>query len=72
MTTTTVTLLFTDIVDSTRLWEVYPEAMTRALARHDEIIREAISAHGGRAVEGTGDGFYAVFPSALGGVAGSD
>jgi class 3 adenylate cyclase len=29
-----VTLLFTDIEGSTRLWEEHPEAMNRALAGH--------------------------------------
>ena len=33
----TVTFLFTDIEDSTRLWEVHPEAMRLALARHDAM-----------------------------------
>ena len=40
----TVTFLFTDIEGSTRLWEEYPEAMREALARHDEMLREAIEA----------------------------
>jgi predicted ATPase/class 3 adenylate cyclase len=69
MTTTTVTLLFTDIVDSTRLWEEQPEAMKDALARHDEILGAVVTDHGGRIIVGTGDGIYAAFPSALGGVA---
>src|SRR3712207_6264343 len=45
--TGTVTLLFTDIADSTELWERYPAAMPRALARHDTILRTAVDAHGG-------------------------
>jgi predicted ATPase/class 3 adenylate cyclase len=56
-----VTFLFTDVEGSTRLWEVYPEAMKDALARHDEILRDAIAAHGGHVVKTTGDGFHAVF-----------
>ena len=47
--TGTVTFLFTDLEDSTRLWEEYPDAMKAALARHDEILRGAIAAHGGDA-----------------------
>ena len=39
----TVTFLFTDLEGSTRLWEEYPEAMQPALARHDEILRDAIA-----------------------------
>ena len=33
----TVTLLFTDIEGSTRLWEAHPDAMREALARHDDL-----------------------------------
>ena len=57
----TVTFLFTDIEGSTRLWEEHPDAMRDALARHDELLREAIEAHGGYVVKTTGDGFHAAF-----------
>ena len=57
----TVTFLFTDIEGSTRLWEEHPDAMRDALARHDELVREAIEAHGGYVVKTTGDGFHAAF-----------
>jgi predicted ATPase/class 3 adenylate cyclase len=66
--TGTVTFLFTDLEGSTRLWEVFPQAMKAASARHDEILREAIAAQGGHIVKMTGDGVHAVFsdaPSAL-------
>src|SRR5713101_9734745 len=43
----TVTFLFTDIEGSTRLLEEHPDAMSDALARHDELLREAIEGHGG-------------------------
>ena len=52
----TVTSLFTDLEGSTRLWAEHPEAMRAALARHDEILRETVAAHGGRMVKATGDG----------------
>jgi class 3 adenylate cyclase len=45
--TGTVTLLFTDIEDSTRMWEKSPEARQEALARHDKILRDAINAYDG-------------------------
>ncbi|HXY91424.1 MAG TPA: adenylate/guanylate cyclase domain-containing protein [Acidimicrobiia bacterium] len=61
----TVTFLFTDLEGSTRLWEVHRDAMQRALARHDEILREAITTHGGQVVKGTGDGVHAVFVTAI-------
>jgi class 3 adenylate cyclase len=53
--TGTVTFLFTDLEASTRLWEEHPEGMHDALARHDEIVRGAIEAHGGSVVKMTGD-----------------
>ena len=40
--TGTVTSLFTDIEESTRLWEAEPEGMRAALARHNELLRAAI------------------------------
>jgi len=59
-----VTLLFTDIEGSTQMWERYPEAMKPALARHDDLIHCALATHGGQVVKTTGDGVFAVFPSA--------
>jgi class 3 adenylate cyclase len=41
-----VTFLFTDLEGSTRLWEEHPDAMRTALARHDEILRDAVEGHG--------------------------
>jgi len=58
-----VTFLFTDLVGSTRLWEDQPEAMRRALARHDEILRGAVEGQDGHVVKTTGDGVHAVFAS---------
>src|SRR5438876_9304783 len=57
----TVTFLFTDIEGSTRRWEQYPEAMKAALARHDQILREAILAGGGYVFKTVGDAFCAAF-----------
>src|SRR5262249_41031033 len=48
--TGTVTFLFTDIEGSTRLWEQYPKAMQVAVARHDMLLRHAISTHEGAIV----------------------
>jgi class 3 adenylate cyclase len=45
--TGTVTFLFTDIEGSTKLWERSPQAMQRALARHDQILRDAVEERGG-------------------------
>ncbi|HLY25104.1 MAG TPA: adenylate/guanylate cyclase domain-containing protein [Aggregatilineales bacterium] len=58
-----VTFLFTDIEGSTQLWERHPQAMKSGLARHDQILREAVEAHNGVYVKTTGDGCLAVFAS---------
>src|SRR5215211_7542244 len=60
----TVTFLFTDIEGSTKLWERSPEAMQRALARHDEILRRAIEMYDGYVFKTVGDAFCATFPRA--------
>lgn len=62
--TGTVTFLFTDIEGSTRLWEVHPEAMRSALARHDALLRQAIDASNGVVFNTFGDAFCAAFATA--------
>ena len=62
--TGTVTFLFTDLEGSTRLWEEHPDAMRDALARHDEILRDAVGKRGGYVVKTTGDGLHAAFATA--------
>jgi TolB-like protein/class 3 adenylate cyclase/tetratricopeptide (TPR) repeat protein len=59
--TGTVTLLFTDIEGSTRLWESVPAGMKVALARHDQLLRDCIDGHGGHVFKTVGDAFCAVF-----------
>jgi class 3 adenylate cyclase len=60
-----VSLLFTDIEGSTRLWDLFPEAMERALRRHDEIVRSALEGQGGTVFATAGDSFAAAFPAPL-------
>ena len=60
----TVTFLFTDIEDSTRLWEEAPADMADALRVHDEIVRTTIERHGGYVFGTGGDGFCAAFSTA--------
>jgi len=62
--TGTVTFLFTDIEDSTRLWERDAGAMRLALARHDGILRSAIEGRGGHVFKTFGDAVCAAFSSA--------
>ena len=60
--------MFTDIEGSTRLWEESPTAMSVALARHDQILRDVIARHNGHVFKTVGDAFCAVFslaPDAL-------
>src|SRR6476646_2126111 len=58
-----VTFLFTDVEGSTRRWEADADAMRAALATHDEVLRQAIEAHGGFLFKHTGDGVCAAFSS---------
>src|SRR5580765_6123408 len=58
-----VTFLFTDIEGSTRLLEARPDAYREELARHDAIVRQAVSSHAGVIFQTRGDGFCAAFVS---------
>lgn len=60
----TVTFLFTDIEGSTRLWESQQAAMQAALPRHDELVRQCITNHGGHVFKTGGDAFCAAFHTA--------
>ncbi len=59
------TFLFTDIQDSTKLWENATQKMKVALARHHAILQETIDAKGGEVFQIVGDAFCAVFPSPI-------
>ena len=56
-----VCFLFTDIEGSTRLWAEHAAAMAYALARHDELMQDAISAFDGHLFSSAGDGVGAAF-----------
>jgi class 3 adenylate cyclase len=58
-----VTFLFTDIEGSTRRWEADADSMRRALAAHDEIMRDTVAAQDGWLFKHTGDGICAAFGS---------
>ena len=55
--------MFTDVEGSTRRWEADADAMRAAMAAHDNVLREAIEAHGGWLFKHTGDGVCAAFAS---------
>ncbi|HEY7584678.1 MAG TPA: BTAD domain-containing putative transcriptional regulator, partial [Acidimicrobiia bacterium] len=56
-----LTFLFTDLEDSTLMWELHPEAMSTALATHDRLLEDAIASQGGIVFKRTGDGIWASF-----------
>ncbi len=57
-----VTVLFTDIVDSTRLAsELGNTAWRDLLDAHNDAVRHELAIHRGDEVKSTGDGFHAVF-----------
>jgi len=56
------TVLFTDIVDSTRRLADKGDAVWRRyLDEHDQIVRDAVERFAGRVVKGTGDGVLCTF-----------
>jgi class 3 adenylate cyclase len=58
------TILFTDVVNSTTLTQLLgDDAALALLGVHDTIVRDALSALGGREVKHTGDGIMASFVS---------
>ncbi len=63
-----VTILFTDLEDSTRRWEEDAETMDAALARHDAILEDEIAKHRGVVVKHSGDGVLAAFDNPADGV----
>jgi len=57
-------IMFTDMVDSTGLTNALGDEGALAVVRqHDEVIRHALLAHGGREVDRAGDGFLMSFAS---------
>jgi class 3 adenylate cyclase/DNA-binding CsgD family transcriptional regulator len=65
MSTSTSTIVFTDVVGSTALRARLGENAADALFRdHERSLRAAVSAGGGRVLKAAGDGVMAVFDSA--------
>ncbi|KAI9725159.1 MAG: cysteinyl-tRNA synthetase [Chrysothrix sp. TS-e1954] len=58
-----VTLVFTDIKNSTVLWETYPTAMRSAIKQHNETMRRHLRLIGGYEVKTEGDAFMVAFPT---------
>ncbi len=60
-----VTLMFTDIEGSTRIWDIHQEKFHPVLERHNALLRRAIVDHTGYEVKTIGDSFMVAFPTAL-------
>ena len=58
-----VSLVFTDIKNSTLLWETYPIAMRSAIKMHNECMRRQLRIIGGYEVKTEGDAFMVSFPT---------
>jgi predicted ATPase/class 3 adenylate cyclase len=64
--TGTVTFLFTDIEESTRLLQELGDRYEDVETQHARILRQAIADGGGTVVRTEGDSFFAVFPKPTG------
>jgi len=60
----TVTFIFTDIEGSTKLAQEHPDEMPALLARHNEILDQAIKNHNGYIMRIVGDSYSAAFHNA--------
>jgi class 3 adenylate cyclase len=60
----TITLLFSDIEGSTLLLRRLGDGYAELLARHRQLLREALERHGGHVLESEGDAFFVAFESA--------
>lgn len=59
-----LSMIFTDIKNSTALWETYPVAMRSAIKIHNVIMRRQLRIIGGYEVKTEGDAFMVSFPTA--------
>lgn len=59
-----ISIVFTDIKNSTMLWEMYPNAMRSAIKLHNEVMRRQLRRIGGYEVKTEGDAFMVSFPTA--------
>lgn len=58
-----VAFLFTDLEESTRLWEQDPECMPDAYQLHDALLRAAVADNDGVVYKVIGDAFQVAFPT---------
>ena len=62
--TGTVTFVFTDIEEGSKLWEEFPDAMRQATSVQDAILRQHFQAFQGSIFKTVGDAFCVAFPTA--------
>ncbi|AMD22782.1 HHR013Cp [Eremothecium sinecaudum] len=58
-------IVFTDIKNSTFLWELFPNAMRTAIKVHNNIMRKKLRVFGGYEVKTEGDAFMVAFPTPI-------
>ena len=58
-----VAIVFTDIKNSTALWEILPSAMRSAIQMHNALMRRQLRLIGGYEVKTEGDAFMVSFPT---------
>jgi predicted ATPase/class 3 adenylate cyclase len=59
--TGTVTFGFSDVEGATQLWATHRQAMSAAITRHDELVRQATADHDGYVFATGGDSFGVAF-----------
>ncbi|ETI22574.1 hypothetical protein G647_06650 [Cladophialophora carrionii CBS 160.54] len=59
-----ISIVFTDIVKSTNIWEKDTDAMISAMQLHDDTVRSLTLSNNGYEVKQNGDGFMIAFPTA--------
>ncbi|KAI9803847.1 MAG: hypothetical protein M1825_001727 [Sarcosagium campestre] len=59
-----LSMVFTDIKNSTILWETYPNSMRSAIKQHNNLMRRQLRIIGGYEVKTEGDAFMVSFPTA--------
>eukprot|EP01002_Notosolenus_urceolatus_P000726 NODE_117_length_2741_cov_20.323923_g93_i0.p1 GENE.NODE_117_length_2741_cov_20.323923_g93_i0~~NODE_117_length_2741_cov_20.323923_g93_i0.p1 ORF type:complete len:895 (+),score=243.84 NODE_117_length_2741_cov_20.323923_g93_i0:134-2686(+) len=61
----TLSLVFTDVMSSTQLWDHHQDWMAQCQVLHDDYIRELILQHSGYEVKTVGDSFMVAFQNAV-------
>lgn len=59
-----IAIVFTDIKNSTNMWETYPSAMRSAIKLHNDVMRRQLRRIGGYEVKTEGDAFMVSFSTA--------